>query len=209
LSRLSKEEREAVLKLMPRLDALGNLYARGYAVEPPDVPRRFVYEFQYFQEELAFSTPPKRWLVHIHPLLNCQIRLDNEKDRSKDIFIDLLNGVVRVRGFIHGRAIEIPLSESTMRYIRQRVEEGARAKLVRVWTDGRRLYVAVVFEREVEVKQNVRAVLAVDVNSWRSGISWAIIKGGRVASKGMERSDLRYVEALYNDVVKLERNWAS
>jgi len=205
LSKLGKEEREAVLKLMPRLDALGNLYARGYKIEPPDVPRRFVYEFQYFQEELAFSTPPKRWLVHIHPLLNCQIRLDNEKDRSEGVFIDLPKGVVKVRGFIHRRAIEIPLTKSATKYIRERVEESAKVKLVHVWADDGHLYVAITFEREVEVKQDVSAVLAVDVNSWRNGVSWALIKDRKVASRGVERPNLRYVESLYNDVVRLEQ----
>jgi len=205
LSKLCEEERKAVLKLLPRLDALGNLYARGYAVEPPDVPRRFVYEFQYFQEELAFSTPPKRWLAHVHPLLNCQVRLDNEKDRSEGVFIDLPKGVVKIRGFVHRRAIEVPLTKSVAKYIRERVEEGVRAKLARVWVNSGRLYVAVTFEREVEVRQDVNTALAVDINSWRNGVSWAVIKGGRVMSKGIERPDLRYIESLYEDLVRLER----
>jgi len=205
LSRLSEEERGAVLKLLPRLDALGNLYARRYEVEPPDMPHRFVHEFQYFQEELAFSTPPKRWLAHVHPLLNCQIRLDNEKDRSEGVFVDLSKGVLKIRGFVHRRAIEVPLTKSVVKYIRERVEEGARAKLARAWTDVRHLYVAVTFEREVEARQDVNTVLVVDVNSWRNGVSWAVIKGGRVTSKGVERPDLRRVESLYYDVIRLEQ----
>jgi len=205
LSRLSEEARSAVLKLLSRLDALGNLYARGYAVEPPDIPRRFVHEFQYFQEELTFNGQPKRWFTYIHPLLDCQVRLNNERDRSKGVFIDLLKGVVKVRGFVHRRSIEIPLTKSAVKYIMERVGEGARAKLARVWADGRRLYVAVTFEREVEVRQDATAVLAVDVNSWRNGVSWGLIKGGRVTSRGVERPFLRRIESLYNDVVRLER----
>jgi len=205
LSKLNKEEREAVLKLMPRLDALGNLYARGYKIEPPDILRRFVYGFQYFQEGLTFSMPPKRWYARVHPLLNCQIRLDNERDSSKGIFIDLPKGVLRVRGFVHSRAVEIPLTKSATKYIRERVEEGAKAKLARVWTDGSHLYISITFEREVEVKRDVSTVLAVDVNSWRNGISWGLIKGGRVVSKGMERPHLRYIESLYEDLVRLEQ----
>jgi len=205
LSKLSEEENEVVSRLLLRLDALGNLYARGYKIEPPDVPRRFVHEFQYFQEELAFNTSPKRWLARVHPLLDCQIRLDNEKDRSKGVFIDLSRGVVKIRGFVHRRAVEIPLPESTMRYIRQRIKEEARAKLARVWANDGHLYVAVTFEREVEVRQNVSAVLVVDVNSWRNGVSWAVIKGGRVVSKGVERPNLRYVESLYKELIRLER----
>jgi len=205
LSKLSNEEREVVSRLLPRLDALGNLYARGYKIGSPDVPRRFVSALQYFQEELAFSMPPKRWLARVHPLLNCQVRLNNEKDRSEGVFVDLSKGVVKIRGLIHRRAIKIPLSDSTVKYIRQRVEEGAKAKLARVWTNDGYLYVAVTFERETEVRQDVDAILAVDVNSWRNGISWSLIKDGRVVSKGVERPHLRYVKALYNDVVKLER----
>jgi len=205
LSRLGEEEREAVLGLMPRLDALGNLYARGYKIEPPDVPRKFVDKFQYFQEKLTFGVPPKRWLAHVHPLLNCHIRLNGEKDYGRGVFIDLSKGIVKVRGFIHRRAIEIPLPNSAAKYIRQRVEEGAGAKLARVWTNDGHLYVAITFEREVEVRHDASAVLAVDVNSWRNGVSWALIKGGRIVSKGVERPNLRYVESLYKEVVKLER----
>jgi len=205
LSKLSEEERNAVLKLMPRLDALGNLFARGYVVEPPDIPRRFIHEFRYFQEELAFSTPPKRWLARVHPLLNCQIRLDGEKDRSEGIFIDLSKGALKVRGFVHRRAIEIPLPKSVAKYIGERVEEGAKAKLARVWTDGRHLYVAITFEREVEVRQDVTVMLAVDVNSWRNGVSWGLIKGGKIVSRGVERPNLHYIESLHNEIVVIER----
>jgi len=205
LSKLSEEERGAVLKLMPRLDALGNLYARGYRIEPPDIPRRFVDKFQYFQEELTFSTPPKRWLAHVHPLLNCQIRLNGERDYGQGVFVDLPKKTIKVRGFIHGKSIEIPLSESVVEYIRERVEEGAKAKLARVWADDRHLYVAVTFEREVEVKQDVGAILAVDVNSWQNGVSWALIKDGRVVSSGVERPYLRHVDSLYKELVRLEQ----
>jgi len=205
LPKLSNEEREVVSRLLPRLDALGNLYARGYMVEPPDIPRRFIDKFQYFQKELAFGVPPKKWYARVHPLFNCQIRLDNERDHGKGVFIDLSRGVLKVRGFIHGKAIEIPLSKSTVNYIRERVEEGAKAKLARVWANDGHFCVAVTFEREVEVRQDVSAVLAVDVNSWRNGISWALIKDGGVVSKGVERPNLRYVESLYEDLVRLER----
>jgi len=204
LSKLSEEERSAMSRLLPRLNALGNLYARRYVVEPPDVPRRFVDKFQYFHKELAFSAPPKKWLARVHPLLNCQIRLDNEKDRSEGVFIDLSKGVLRVRGFVHRRAIEVQLTKSVTKYIRERVEERAKVKLARVWADGRHLYVAITFEREVEVRQNVDAILVVDVNSWRNGVSWAVIKGGKIVSKGVERPYLRYVESLYEELVKLE-----
>jgi len=205
LSKLSEEERRVVAKLMARLDALGNLYARGYVVEPPDIQRRFVHGFEYFRGELKFVTPPKSWLARIHPLFNCRIRLSNEKDSSEGVFVDLPKGVVKVRGFIYRKAVEIPLSDSAVKYIKERVEEGARAVLARVWTDGKHLYIGITFEREVEMRQDVSAILAIDINSWRNGISWGLIKDGRIVSKGVERPNLRYIESLYNEITNIER----
>jgi len=161
LSGLSREGREAVLKLMPRLDALGNLYARGYVVEPANIQRRFIYKFEYFQEELAFNTPPKRWLARVHPPLNCQIRLDKGRDYGGGVFVDLPKRVVEIRGFIYGKAVVLPLAESAVEYIRRRVEEGARAKPARVWTDSKHLCVGITFERKMEVRRDTDTVLVV------------------------------------------------
>jgi putative transposase len=45
----------------------------------------------------------------------------------------------------------------------------------------------------------------VDVNSWKHGVVWALVKKGRIASIGRERPDLGRVERWYSKVVRLER----
>jgi len=207
LKRLSDEERDAVLKLIPRLDALGNLYARGYIVEPPDIQRKLINGFKYFREELTFSTPPKKWLCRIHPILIIGIRINNEKDRGENIFIDLIKNILKLRGFIYRRAIVIPLKDSDVKYIRNRLSEGAMPKIVRVWIRGNKLCIGIVFERDVETRENFDSVLAIDVNSWKHGISWGLIKDSKITSRGVERPCLRYIDNLYRDVVESEKKY--
>jgi putative transposase len=37
----------------------------------------------------------------------------------------------------------------------------------------------------------------VDVNSWKHGVVWALIKDGRIVSEGRERPNLRFIDNLY------------
>ena len=45
----NEEERNALVRVLTRVDALGNLWARGYAIYPPDLDSRFVDKFNYFR----------------------------------------------------------------------------------------------------------------------------------------------------------------
>lgn len=63
------------------------------------------------------------------------------------------------------------LSDSELRYIRDRIGEGGKGKFTRIWVDDEdRLSVGIVFERDVEPIQLSDYVLVIDVNSWRYGI---------------------------------------
>jgi len=205
LKKLSEEERETLFKLLSRLDALGNLYARGYEVESPDIQRRFISGFKYFKDELKFSTPPKRWFCKVHPVLDIGIRVTSEKDRGDGVFIDLSNGILRLRGFIYRRAIIVPLSDSVVKYIKDRLSEGAKAKIARVWIEKNKLCIGIVFERNVEVRSDFTNILVIDINSWKHGIVWGLIKDSRIVSRGVERPNLRYIDNLYREILKLER----
>ena len=210
LRMFSEEERDALIKVLTRIDALGNLWARGYQVHPPDLSPGFIDKFNYFRNKISFSNgvkPPKAWFARVHAMLNVGLRLSNERDMSQGVFIDLTKNVLRLRWVIRGRAITIKLAESEAKYIRDRLNEGGKLKLAMAWVENNHLYIAVTFEREVEPIQPNKYILAIDVNSWRNGIVWALIRDGSISSLGRERPDLGRIERLYNKALILERKY--
>jgi putative transposase len=64
--------------------------------------------------------------------------------------------------------------------------------------------VMLVAERRVELYKP-ESLLPVDVNSWKHGVVWALIKDGRIASEGRERPNLRFIDNLYRKSVRLEK----
>ena len=206
----NEEERNALVRVLTRVDALGNLWARGYAIYPPDLDSRFVDKFNYFRNEISFSNgvkPPKAWFARIHAMLNVGLRVSNERDMSQGVFIDLTKNVLRLRWVIKGRAIIINLTEGETKYIRERLSEGGKPKLAMAWVEDGYLYVAVALERDVEPIRPSEYRLVIDINSWRNGIVWGLIKDSSIASLGRERPDLERVRRLYNEVVELERKY--
>ena len=206
----SKEEQEALAKVLTRVDALGNLWARNYQVHPPDLDSRFVDKFDYFRSEVNFGNgakPPKVWFARVHAILNVDLRISNERDKGQGVFIDLTSNVLRLRWVIKRKAIIISLTKSEVRYIRERLGEDGKPKLARAWVDDGYLYIAITFEREVQPIQPSEYRLVIDVNSWRNGIVWALIKNGAVISLGRERPDLGRVERLYGKVLSLEHRY--
>ncbi|WP_243666513.1 hypothetical protein [Vulcanisaeta sp. JCM 16159] len=182
LSSFSQEEREALVRALNRVDALGNLWARGFEVYPPDLSPKFAHNFRYFRSEISFDNgvaKPRRWLARVHAIFDVGV---GSGKRPEALVIDLVKGVLRLRGIIKGRAIVISLTDGEVKYIRSRLSENAKPKLANAWTDGEYLYIAIVFEREVEPIQPSGYTLVIDVNSWRHGIAYAIInKNGRIA----------------------------
>ncbi|ADY02084.1 transposase, IS605 OrfB [Vulcanisaeta moutnovskia 768-28] len=203
----SAEEQDALVKVLNRVDALGNLWARGFEVYPVDLDSRFVDKFNYFKNELRAQNA-KRWLVRIHAIFNVGVRLANERDMGQGVFIDLTMNIVRLRWVIKGRAITISLTESEAKYIRDRLSEGGKPKLARAWVDGENLYIAITFERDVESIQLSDRRLVIDVNSWRNGIVWALVNG-KVGSMGRERPNLGCIEMLYKHVTKLGQKYGA
>ena len=210
LGMFSNEVREALVKVLTRVDALGNLWARGFAIHPPDLDSRFVYAFNYFRNEISFSNGvnlPKAWFARVHAILNVGLRLNNERDNGEGVFIDLTRSELRLRRVIRGRAITIKLTESEVKYIRDRLNEGGRPRLARAWVVDGFLYVAVTFEHEVQPIQPSEYMLVIDVNSWRNGIVWGLVRSGGLVKVGRERPDLGRIERLYNEVVTLGRKY--
>ena len=210
LKLFNEEERDVLIKVLTRVDALGNLWARGYAIYPPDLSPRFAHEFDYFKNEVNFSNgvnSPKAWFAKVHAMLDVGLRLNNERDRGQGIFIDLTKGILKLRWVIRGRGITINLTPSEVRYIRERLSEGGKPKLARTWAEDGFLYIAIDFEREVQPIQPSEYMLVIDVNSWRNGIVWGLVRGGELVKVGRERPDLGRIERLYNEVVTLGRKY--
>jgi hypothetical protein len=59
-----------------------------------------------------------------------------------------------------------------------------------------------VAEKSVEPYEP-ESLLPVDVNSWKHGVVWALIKDGRIVSEGRERPNLRFIDNLYKKSVGL------
>ena len=205
-----EDERNALIRILSRVDALGNLWTRGFAVYPPDLSPKFAYEFDYFRGDISFGNGvdlPRAWFVRVHAMLGVGLRVNNERDRSEGVFIDLTSNTLRLRGIIKGRAITIDLTPSEVKYIRERLSEGGKPRLARAWVENGFLYVAIVFEREVQPMQPSEYRLVIDVNSWRNGIVWALIRDGKIVAQGRERPRLGFINELYERTIKLSRKY--
>ena len=201
------EERGALVRVLNRADALGNLWARGFEIWSIDIDSRFAYEFDYFKNELRLINA-KKWLAKVHAIFNVGVRLTNERDMGQGVFIDLTENILRLRWVIKRRAIIISLTPSEVGYIRGRLNESGKPKLARAWVDDGHLYIAITFEREVEPIKPSNYRLVIDVNSWRHGIAWALVDG-KISSMGRERPNLGYIETLYNHVTMLEHKYGT
>ena len=64
------EEREVLVNVLIRVDALGNLWARGYAIYPLGLDSRFINAFNYFRHEISFGNGiklSKAWFARFMP----------------------------------------------------------------------------------------------------------------------------------------------
>ncbi|WP_245218361.1 hypothetical protein [Pyrobaculum islandicum] len=102
---------------------------------------KFLWHDTVFQQAIPLST---------------QLRVENERDMSRAVFVDLKSGVVRVRktGI---PPFAVKLKKSNVTWIRERLQEGAKLKLALLGIERRRgeepaydkLYVARAVAREV------------------------------------------------------------
>jgi putative transposase len=110
--------------------------------------------------------------------------------------LNLDRGVMRLRSICHGEAL-IP------RWVYDRIREGGDIVFAMLGLKDGVPAVMLVAERRVEPFQP-ESLLPLDVNSWKHGVVWALIKGGRIASEGRERPNLRFIDNLYRKSVRLE-----
>jgi putative transposase len=185
-----------------RLQALTNL-AYGYrelGICPEDLPRTACTMLYKRRFNLEFGTRPKKWFAR-QWLPMTVLRIQNgakRGDTGAPLVLDLDRGVMKLRYICHGEA-PIP------RWVYDRIREGGDITFAMLGLKNGTPAVMLVAERRVE-PYKPESLLPVDVNSWKHGVVWALIKNERIASMGRERPDLGRVERWYSKVVKLERH---
>jgi len=120
------------------------------------------------------------------------------------VVLDFRGSVIRLRQVCKnepGYVVEIPMPNWAI----ERVREGGDIKFAMIGLRGNKPYLALVAEREVESYSPSEYVLAVDVNSWKYGIAWGLIKNGRLITWRTEKPDTFLINTLYHQTINRER----
>jgi hypothetical protein len=184
-----------------RLQALTNLAYRYKELEicPDDMPRTACTMLYKKSFNLEFGTKPKKWFARQWLPMTVQ-RIQNGVRRGENgapLVLDLDTGVMRLRSICHAEA-PIP------KWVYDRIREGGDITFAMLGLKDGIPAVMLVAERYVE-PYKPESLLPVDVNSWKHGIVWALIKNERIASEGRERPNLRFIDNLYRKSVRLEK----
>jgi putative transposase len=184
-----------------RLQALTNLAYRyrGLEICPEDLPRTACTMLYKKNFDLEFGTRPKKWFAG-QWLPMTVLRVQNgarRGDSGAPLLLDLDRGVMKLRYVCRGEA-PIP------RWVYDRIGEGGDIVFAMHGLKDGVPAVALVAERRVE-PYKPESLLPVDVNSWRHGVVWALVKNGRISSIGRERPDLGKLERWHSKAVRLER----
>jgi len=168
---------------------------------------------KYFAEKFIHAAGALSWLKDrvikrgLKPPLvfDAQLRLDNERDVSRGVFVDLPKREVRIRKW-GGNTIALPLSRKNVEWIEERVKEGAGLVFAAAWV-GRNgavaLYVALTFRREVELIQPKRLLVA-DFNALHNGVVLATVEERRVLRKGVLRPHIYKIIRLQREAARLD-----
>jgi putative transposase len=135
-------------------------------------------------------------------ILDAQLRLSNERDQGRGIFVDAPRRELRVRKLGIG-TLALPLSKSDIEWILKRIHEGARLVLAMVWVGGDKLYIALVFRRDITPIETKR-LLAIDLNALHNGVAYAIVERNRVLERSALRPHLRKLEKLWREASMLD-----
>jgi len=194
-----------------RLMALSNLAYRDYEVWAPDILKSIQYQlygsFKNYMGSLVFGTEPRRWFAETWvPLKTLRIYGNGSMKGSRvaPVVLDFKKNVIRLRqvcGDEPRYTVELPMPE----WVIDRIREGADVKFAMIGLRDNKPYLALVAERVVEPYQPSGYVLAVDVNSWKYGIAWGLIKNGKLITWRTEKPDTFLINTLYHQTMDRER----
>ena len=198
-----------------RLMALTNLAYRGYEIWAPDLPKAIQHQlygsFKNFKGSLVFGTKPKGWFVRAWvPLKTFRVYADGSRrgDGGAPVVLDFRSNIIRIRqvcGNKRGFVVALPMPK----WIIDRLSEGGDIKYAMIGLKDNEPYLALIAEREVEPYTPDEYVLAVDVNSWKYGISWGLIRNSEIVSHKQEGINLGKYYRLYDEVVRLEKKYGA
>jgi len=218
VERLQPETAEKVAQLL-KVQQEFRQWAEEWARSGGKAPMPEQRPLKYFAEKFIYAAGAFDWLrsrVVKHgfrpPLVfNAQLRLGNEKDVSRGVFVDISKREIKIRKWSgqRGSTVALPLSESAVRWINERVKEGAALVFAMAWVGRSRrngavaLHVALAFRREVKPIQP-RRLLVVDLNALHNGVVYAVVEEGRVLRKGVLRPDVIKVLQLQQQIARLD-----
>jgi len=211
LTKLPRDECD--IDYIERLMALANLAYRDYEVWVPDLPRTIQHQlygsFKNYMGSLVLGTVPKRWFIRAWiPLKMLRIYGDGSMkgDRGAPVVLDLENSVIEIR-WVCKNEVSIPMPDWVVNWIDERLREGGDVRFARIGLKDNEPYLALIAEREVEPYQPSEYRLVVDVNSWKYGISWGLIRNGRIVSYKQEGLNLGRYYGLYDELIRLARKY--
>ena len=210
LVRLPKDKCD--VDYIKRLMALTNLAYRGFEVWVPDIPKTVqhqLYGFKNYMRSLVLGTVPKRWFVRAWiPSKILRVYQDGSRkgDKSAPVVLDLKNNVIKIR-WVCKNEISIPMPDWVVNWIDERVREGGDVRFAMIGLKDDEPYLALIAERKVEPYEPSEYRLVVDVNSWKYGISWGLVRDGRIMSYKQERLNLGRYYGLYNELIRLGRKY--
>jgi putative transposase len=193
-----------------QLMALTNLAYRGYEVWVPDLPKNIQYQlygFRNFKGSLVFGTKPKRWLAETWvPLKTLRFYQDGSRkgDRNAPVVLDFKSSIIRIRQVCRNEpryAVTIPMPK----WVIERFREGGDIKIAMIGLKDNEPHLALTAERVVEPYAPSGYILVVDVNSWRYGIAWGLVRGGKLVTWRTEGPNTFLINTLYHQAVDRER----
>jgi putative transposase len=189
--------------------ALTNLAYRGFEVWVPDLPKEIqhqLYDFN-FKGSLVFGTKPKRWFAETWvPLKTFRVYPDGSVrgSRGSPVVLNFKNDTIKLyqvcrngRGYV----VEVPMPK----WVIDRLSEGGDIKFARIGLKNNEPYLALTAEREVEPYTPNEYILVVDVNSWRYGIAWGLVRSGKLVTWRAEGPNTFLINTLYHQAVDRER----
>jgi putative transposase len=120
------------------------------------------------------------------------------------VVLDFRNNVIRLRQVCKnepGYVIELPMPK----WVLDRIREGGDVKFAMIGLKDNKPYLALIAEREVAQYTPSEYKLVVDVNSWKHGIAWGLIKNGKLITWRTEKPDTFLINTLYYQTIDRER----
>jgi len=205
------EKVSALLKVQEEFRRWAEGWLRGDAEKPRQNPlkyfaKTFLHAGRMLDWLYGVKTKPKRLRPPL--VFDAQLRLDNEKDVGRGVFVDLPKKEIRIRN-CGGGTVVLPLGDKAVEWILARVREGGRLVLATAWVGANRrnraakLYVALIFRREA-TPMRPRRLLVVDLNALYNGISWAVVEEERVVRRSVLRPDVSKLIHLQRRAAELD-----